>query len=126
MNHQALEQARLNLPGDAQEAIVKGNFVPEFLNALGFGLMECVPEFNTGNKPVDYALRHNTSNDIFLTTKSNPYLLLELKGRDINLSQGSAQYQLTFKQLKGYDSPGLKVISFSNLRSKLIDVLGSY
>ena len=104
MNHQALEQARLNLPGDAQEAIVKGNFVPEFLNALGFGLMECVPEFNTGSRTdkVDYALRHNTNGDIFLNTQSNPYLLLELKGRNINLSQGSTQYQSTFRQLKEY------------------------
>jgi len=64
--------------------------------------MECVPEYNTGKHPVDYALRHNTNGDIFLSTQSNPYLLLELKGRDINLSQGSAQYQSTVKQLKGY------------------------
>lgn len=104
MNHQALKQALLSLPDNALEAIVKGNFVPEFLNALGFGLMECVPEYKTGSRPdkVDYALRHNTDGDIFLSTQSNPYLLLELKGRDVNLSEGSAQYQSTVKQLKGY------------------------
>ena len=103
MNHQALKQALLNLPVDAKEPIVDAIFVPEFLNALGFQLMERVPEYKTGaNLIVDYALRHNTSTDIFLTTKSNPYLLLELKGRDINLSAGSSQYQSTFKQLKRY------------------------
>jgi cellulose biosynthesis protein BcsQ len=102
MNDKTLKQALLELPQNAQEAIVKKNFVPEFLKALGFGLMECVPEYNTGKHPVDYALRHNTNGDIFLSTQSNPYLLLELKGRDINLNQGSAQYQSTVKQLKSY------------------------
>src|SRR5919202_6848804 len=104
MNNQALKQALLNLPDDAQESIVDRIFVPEFLQALGFGLMERVPHYTTGIRPdkVDYALRHNTTDDIFLATKSNPYLLLELKGRDINLREGSAQYQSTFKQLKGY------------------------
>jgi cellulose biosynthesis protein BcsQ len=102
MNDQALKQALLNLPENAQESIVDQVFVPEFLKALGFELMERVPQYNTGNKPVDYALRHNSNQDIFLVTQSNPYLLLELKGRDINLSEGSAQYQSTVKQLKGY------------------------
>jgi cellulose biosynthesis protein BcsQ len=104
MNDQALKQALLNLPQNAQESIVDKIFVPEFLNVLGFEIMERVPQYTTGIRPdkVDYALRHNTTNDIFLITKSNPYLLLELKGRDINLSEGSAQYQSTVKQLKGY------------------------
>ncbi len=103
MNHQALNQALLSLPNNAQEAIVDAIFVPEFLNALGFQLMERVPAYKTGDRlKVDYALRHNTNGDIFLNTQSNPYFLLELKGRDINLSQGSAQYQSTFRQLKEY------------------------
>ncbi|MEO8891087.1 MAG: ParA family protein, partial [Coleofasciculaceae cyanobacterium] len=71
--------------------------------ALGFKIMERVPQFNTGNGgPVDYALRHNTDGNIFLSTQSDPDFLLELKGRDINLSDGSAQYQSTVKQLKRY------------------------
>lgn len=88
----------------APEAIVDQIFVPEFLNALGFGLMERFSQYPTGIRAdkVDYALRHNTTDDIFLNTKSNPYLLLELKGKDINLSEGSAQYQTTVKQIKGY------------------------
>jgi cellulose biosynthesis protein BcsQ len=103
MNDQALKQALLNLPENAKESIVDRIFVPEFLTALGFGIRERVPQYNTGSRgPVDYALRPNTNEDIFLATQSNPYLLLELKGRDINLSEGSAQYQSTFKQLKEY------------------------
>jgi cellulose biosynthesis protein BcsQ len=104
MNQQALIKALLNLPPNAQESIVKSIFVPEFLNALGFELMERVPEYTTGTRTdkVDYALRHNTTNDIFLTAKSNPYLLLELKSRNINLSDGSTQYRSTVNQLKGY------------------------
>ena len=103
MNEQTLTQALLNLPENAQEPIVDQIFVPEFFNALGFEIMERVREYNTGDSgPVDYALRHNTKEDIFLATQSNPYLLLELKGRDINLSQGSAQYQSAVKQLKRY------------------------
>jgi len=103
MNEQALKQALLNLPGNAQEAIVDKIFVPKFLDALGFELMECVPQYSTGNYgSVDYALRHNADTDVFIATKSNPYLLVELKGKDINLTEGSAQYQSTVKQLKGY------------------------
>ncbi|HAG82884.1 MAG TPA: cobalamin biosynthesis protein CobQ, partial [Cyanobacteria bacterium UBA12227] len=104
MNDRKLRQALINLPDNAQESIVDNIFVPEFLSALGFKLMECVPAYGTGNgnEAVDYALRHNTDDDIFIQTKSNPYVLLELKGKDINLSEGSAQYHSTFKQLKGY------------------------
>jgi cellulose biosynthesis protein BcsQ len=104
MNDQALKQALLNLPKDAKEAIVDQIFVPDFLQALGFELMERVPAYTMLNRKdkVDYALRYNTNDDIFLTTQSNPYLLLELKGKDINLSQGSARYQETVNQIKGY------------------------
>jgi cellulose biosynthesis protein BcsQ len=104
MNDQALKQALLNLPDNAQEPTVGLIFVPEFLNALSFELTERVPEYTTGNgnDTVDYALRTNTKHDIFLHTKLNPYILLELKGRDINLTEGSSQYQSTVKQLKRY------------------------
>lgn len=103
MNQQTLQQALLSLPASASESIVDTIFIPEFLNALGFELMERVPHYKTGNVlQVDYALRHNTPNDIFLATKVNPFLLVELKGRDVNLSEGSAQYQSTVKQLKEY------------------------
>ncbi|MEP0853766.1 ParA family protein [Funiculus sociatus GB1-A4] len=103
MNEQTLSQALLNLPENAQESIVDQIFGSEFLKALGFEIMERVPQYNTGDGgPVDYALRRNTNEDIFLATQANPYLLLELKGRDVNLSEASAQYQSTVKQLKRY------------------------
>ena len=104
MNDQALKQALLNLPDNAPEPTVGLIFVPEFLNALSFELTERVPEYTTGNgsDTVDYALRKNTEHDIFIHTKLNPYILLELKGRDINLTEGSSQYQSTVKQLKRY------------------------
>ena len=87
----------------AQEAVVDNTFIAtSFLDALGFSLPERVPEFNTGNKPVDYALRHNTEDDSFLHTKVNPYILVELKGRDINLTYGTPGYKATVKQQRRY------------------------
>jgi len=104
MNEQTLKKVLINLPKNAPQAIVNQLFVPDFLTALGFNLMERVPEYNTGDcGTVDYALRHNIDDeDTFLSTQSNPYVLLELKSRDCNLSQGSAQYKSTVEQLKRY------------------------
>ncbi len=104
MNNQALKQALLNLPANAQEPTVDSIFVPELLNALDFEPTECAPQYKTGNgaNSVDYALRKNSNNDIFIQTRLNPHILLELKGRDINLSEGTAQYQSTVKQLNRY------------------------
>ncbi len=104
MHDQQLTKALLNLPKNARELIVDHIFVPSFLTALGFELMERIPQYSTGNgaDAVDYALRHNTQDDVFLNTKSNPYLLLELKGKDINLTEGSGQYKSTVQQIKRY------------------------
>ncbi len=104
MHDHKLTQALLQLSENDQEPIVNQIFVPSFLTALGFNLMERVPQYSTGKgaDSVDYALRHNTQDDVFLNTKSNPYLLLELKGRDINLTEGSGQYKLTVQQIKRY------------------------
>ena len=93
------------LPELAQEAIVNNNFVTRaFFDALGFDLQERIPQFRTGigHHKVDYALRHNIDEDIFLHTKGNPNVLVELKGRDINIAPASPQYKSTVKQLKGY------------------------
>lgn len=92
----------------AQEPIVDKTFIStSFLDALGFTLSERVPEFKTlktgkKNKPVDYALRHNTEDDNFLHTKVNPHILVELKGRDINIAHNTPQYKAIVKQLKEY------------------------
>ncbi|GAB4532272.1 MAG: ParA family protein [Pleurocapsa sp.] len=93
-----------NLPQNAKEALVSSNFIDTiFIKALGFTQQERIPSFQTeGLKAVDYALRHNLENDNFLHTKKNPYILIELKGRDVNLAYNSASYKTTVKQLKGY------------------------
>lgn len=74
------------------------------LRELGFESDEVYPQYKTGNgnEAVDKAARKTIEDDIFLHTKSNPYLLVELKGRDINLSDNARHYQQTVKQLKGY------------------------
>ena len=100
-----LAQTLRDLPVNASEEIVDNNFISiSFLKALGFSNHERVPEFKTGNgnKKVDYALRKNTGDNNFLHTQTNPFLLVELKGRDINLEYGARSYQTTVKQLKDY------------------------
>lgn len=87
----------------AQEPIVDNTFIAtSFFDALGFTLQERVPGFKTDKQFVDYALRHNTEDDSFLQTRVNPYILVELKGRDINLTYGTPSYKATVKQIKGY------------------------
>jgi cellulose biosynthesis protein BcsQ len=102
MNAKALQQALLNLPNNESEAIVDAIFIPEFLSTLNFELTERVPHYVTGKskKTIDYALRKNTESDIFIHTKLNPTILLELKGKNINLVEDSAQYHSTVQQLK--------------------------
>ena len=76
------------LPDLAGEAVVDKNFVIDaFFDALGFSSQERIPAFKTGKgkNAVDYALRHNTEEDIFLHSQINPHVLVKLKGRDINL-----------------------------------------
>jgi cellulose biosynthesis protein BcsQ len=96
-----LQAALQSLPQGASEAIVSAHFSPQFLQALGFESDEVVPEYDTnGGGIVDKAARKTIDNDIFLHTKSNPYLLLELKGKDINLTEGTPGYLKTVNQLK--------------------------
>ena len=71
-----------NLPDDANETIVDNNFIAtSFFNALGFILQERVPAYKTGKgkDKVDYALRKNTENSIFLHDQIEPEILVELK-----------------------------------------------
>lgn len=100
----SLQSALKNLPPCASEALVSG-FVYSLLTDLGFqSPQEVYPEYPTGagNHKVDKAARKTIGDDIFLYTKSNPYLLVEVKGREVNLSADSAQYHRTVKQLKQY------------------------
>jgi cellulose biosynthesis protein BcsQ len=96
-----LQAALQSLPQGALEAIVSANFSTQFLQALGFESDEVVPHYDTnGSGIVDRAARKTIENDIFLHTKSNPYLLVELKGKNINLTEGTPGYLKTVAQLK--------------------------
>jgi cellulose biosynthesis protein BcsQ len=90
-----------DLPQDAPEAIVSTNFARYLISYLGFSTTEIIPSYDTGGGGItDFATRRNLANDIFLQTKSNPFLLIELKGRDINLTENSPSYKATVNQLK--------------------------
>jgi cellulose biosynthesis protein BcsQ len=99
----SLRPALQSLPENASEPVVNQNFSNQLLEALGFQSQEIHPEYPTGDgKAVDKAARKTVGDDNFLSTKSNPFLLLELKGRDCNLSGNAAQYKRTVHQLKQY------------------------
>ncbi|MBR8835196.1 MAG: AAA family ATPase [Stigonema ocellatum SAG 48.90 = DSM 106950] len=104
MSFSSIRQALLDLPDAAPEPMVCSVFISELLKLLGFNKTEIIPQFTTGNggDAVDYAARKNSDGDIFINTKSNPYLLLEAKGRNINLSPGSAPYKSAVKQIENY------------------------
>lgn len=97
-----LQSALKSLPPDAQGHMVDALFSPPLLEALGFESGEIYPKYNTGRKIVDQAARKTLGGDVFLHTKSNPYLLLEVKGRHEDLSPGATDYQKAVEQLKGY------------------------
>ena len=90
-----------HLPQNASEAIVSTNFAPYLISYLGFSTTEIIPSYDTGGGGItDFATRRNLENDIFLQTKSNPFLLIELKGREINLTENSPGYKATVDKLK--------------------------
>lgn len=92
-----------SLPDQASEKIVNDVFVvPSLMEVLGFQIDEIYSGYNTGNGIIDYAARKTTGEDTFLHTQSNPYLLVELKGRHINLCSDAAGYRDTVNQLKRY------------------------
>jgi cellulose biosynthesis protein BcsQ len=93
-----------SLPPNATEAVVSTQFVEPVLQALGFTQQERYPAFPTGEgaQKVDYAARQNPSDDKFLFNPVNPYLLVEVKGRNINLLDTTPQYEQTKNQLTRY------------------------
>lgn len=105
MPEMSLQSALSKLPDDASEAVVSETFfAPYVLQALGFSQSygEVIPQFPTERGNADYAARKNSSGDIFLNTKANPYLICELKGKNINLTEGSPQHRRTLQQLRKY------------------------
>ena len=97
-----------SIPDEASEAIVSDYFVKPLLKALGFSIEEQYPEFKTGSGTVDFASRKNQGSDLFNRSKTNPYLLVEVKGRAIgagariNLMEKTPTNQKTQNQIKQY------------------------
>jgi cellulose biosynthesis protein BcsQ len=102
MTTTSLQSALRSIPENAKESVVNALFGTPLLEALGFQPEEIYPEYNTGIGTVDQAARKTIGDDKFLYTKSNPYLLIELKGRDIDLSSDNTSHQKALKQLKKY------------------------
>ncbi|HLO87075.1 MAG TPA: AAA family ATPase [Nostocaceae cyanobacterium] len=123
MNEQPLIQALNSLPDNAQEPVVGNIFISQFCKELGYDITEVFPSFSTGNggEAVDFALRHNRdSSDIFINTGANPQVLIEIKGRDINLSEGTAQYKSTVKQINKYLlAPNCKSVQWGIITNSL-------
>ena len=99
-----LRDSWLTLPSGAPEAIVNSIFcAPALIESLGFGNQENIPQFPTRCGPADYALRRNhPGQTTFLAEQKNPEVIIELKGKNINLLSGSKSYLSTVAQLKRY------------------------
>jgi cellulose biosynthesis protein BcsQ len=100
-----LAETLRHLPTNADEPTVKRLFIElALLGELGFNSEEFCSEFKTGvgAKAVDYAVRATRNDDKFLHTRQEPYLLIEAKGHDTDLQEGSPGYRNTVMQLKGY------------------------
>ncbi|MFS8886081.1 AAA family ATPase [Synechococcus sp. H70.2] len=90
-------------PTEGKEQVIVQHFAIPLLHELGFGDLEIRPEFETGCGEVDFAARKNTQHtDIFFNSRKNPYLLLEVKSRTVNLSEGFAAYRDAVDQIKRY------------------------
>jgi cellulose biosynthesis protein BcsQ len=117
MDEKALKQALINLPGDASQVMINAIFMPVLFEALGFSTTEVYPGYITGKGPhcnVDYALRHNpTESEIFVHNPINPFILVEVKNRNYNLSERTPQYKQTVDQINGYLlSPNCKTVQW--------------
>lgn len=99
-----LETGWQSLPPDAPESLVSDQFVRPLLNAIGYdNNTEIYPQFPVGRTFVDYAVRKADDNDIFLTTKANPYLYVEVKSRTENFcAESHPNYRRAAFQLRGY------------------------
>lgn len=101
----SLSEALRHLPTNANEPTVESQFIElALLASLGFGRGDYCRQFGTGQgaKTVDYAVRATRGDDKFLHTRQEPYLLIEAKGHDTDLQEGSPGYRNTVMQLKGY------------------------
>lgn len=99
-----LRDAWKTLPDGAPEKLVDQFFcIPALVQSLGFSKQEDFPQFPTQRGPADHALRRNeASGQSFLANPRDPEVIIELKGKNINLVSGSASYLSTVAQLKRY------------------------
>lgn len=98
-----LERVLQMLPSDASEALVEANFAKPFLHALGFSDSEILPKPKLAQGGIaDHAARKNASDDIFMKSGKDPYLYVELKGKNKDLTEGSKYYPSAYAQLRGY------------------------
>jgi len=102
MSYPLLDLASIlnHVPEDAPEATVVHLFSEPLLKALGFDQSEMVPQFDTGGGITDLAARKTIGDNIFLKTRKDPYLIVEFKGKEVNLGEGTAGYKKTVTQLK--------------------------
>lgn len=98
----SLQAVIKSLPTNAREPVVEQRFTPAFIEALGFGPNDMVPQFETGRGPVDHAARANVDGDSFIESQINPYLYVEVKGHDSVLTEGHKDHARTLTQLKRY------------------------
>jgi cellulose biosynthesis protein BcsQ len=97
-----LQSALSILPPNANEATVSDNFVRlALLPALGFDNTEIVAEYNTGNGGIaDFAARKNVGDTFFLQERKNPFLLVEVKGKNWHIAQDTPHYRTITTQLR--------------------------
>lgn len=108
MNEYNLKKTWLALSPEAIEGDILTQFIiPALLPSWNFEGNEFCIEYLTGKggDKVDLAVRKNTTSDNFAHTKSNPFLIIELKKRMLDLSTGSRDYQKAVLQLKRYLDP---------------------
>ncbi len=97
------EQLEKIAPTEDVEQVIVQYFAVPLLHKLGFEDLEIRQQFETGYGKVDFAARKNTQHtDIFYNSRKNPYLLLEVKSRTVNLSEGSAACRDAVDQIKRY------------------------
>ena len=104
----SLSEALRHLPTNADEPTVESQFIElALLASLGFGRGDFCRQFSTGQgaKAVDYAARATRDDDLFLHTRQDPYLLIEVKGRDTDLQEDSPGCRNAVRQLKEYLKP---------------------
>ncbi len=108
MTESNLKKTWLALSAEAIEADILPQFIlPALLPSWNIEGNEFCLQYPTGKgaEKVDLAVRKNTSTDNFAQSKSNPFLIIELKKRMLDISTGSKDYQKAVVQLKRYLDP---------------------